>query len=291
MKPSSFALLAATALAPLPLSIARAQNTAWDSAAAILKTQHLATGGYHRYNFPRRDIALHVGDASVAVPLALGSWIGMSGTPARAMAMGDLVVTNQELAPLLAELSKQHVGVMAMHDHLAGEEPRLTYVHFHAMGKATDIATRLEAALARTATPRPPVAAMPTRLTIDTARVFKALGIRGNASGSVASPSVVLVPGKVTLHGVTLVPAMAYGTPINIQMIDSSRVLANGDFAVLERKVQPVIDALAAHGITVTAVHNHLVGSVPTIYYIHFWKDGPMGETLTGLRAAIDAAR
>src|SRR5256885_106569 len=83
-------------------------------------------------------------------------------------------------------------------------------------------ATRLDAALARTATPRPPAAASPARLTIDTTRVFTALGIRGNASGSVAQPSVVLVPGKVTMHGETLVPAMAYGTPINVQMIDSS---------------------------------------------------------------------
>jgi uncharacterized protein DUF1259 len=278
-------------LALTPLCAATAQTTAWDSAATILKTQHLSTGGYHRYNFPRRDITLHVGDANVAVPLALGSWVGMSGTPARAMAMGDLVVTTAELQPLLAELQKQGVGVMAMHDHLVGEDPRLTYVHFHVTGKATDIASKLDAALSRTATPRPPAAASPARLTIDTARVFSALGIRGNASGNVASPSVVLVPGKVTMHGQTLVPAMAYGTPINVQMVDSSRVLANGDFAVLERKVQPVIDALAAHGITVTAVHNHLVGSQPTIYYIHFWKDGPMGETLSGLRAALDAAR
>jgi hypothetical protein len=279
------------ALVLAPFGAMSAQASGWDSAATILKTQHIATAGYHRYNLPRRDIALRVGNVSVAVPLALGSWIGMSGTPARAMAMGDLVVTTQELQPLLAELQKQGVGVMAMHDHLVGEEPRLTYVHFHVAGKATAIASKLDAALAHTATPRPPTAASPARLTIDTARVFNALGIRGNASGNVASPSVVLVPGKVTMHGETLVPAMAYGTPINIQLVDSSRVLANGDFAVLDRKVQPVIDALAAHGITVTAVHNHLVGSQPTIYYIHFWKDGPMGETLTGLRAALDAAK
>lgn len=272
-------------------AIAGAQTTGWDSAATILQTQHVATGGYHRYNFPRRDITLRVGGATVAVPLALGSWVGMSGTPAKAMAMGDLVVTNQELAPLLDELHKQGVGVMAMHDHLVGEDPRLTYVHFHAMGTATQIATRMSAVLARTATPRPPAAASPARLTIDTARVFTALGIRGNATGSVAPMSVVLVPGTVTMHGDTLVGAMAYSTPINIQMIDSNRVLANGDFAVLERKVQPVIDALAAHGITVTAVHNHLVGSEPTIYYIHFWKDGGLNETLTGLRAALDAAK
>jgi hypothetical protein len=93
------------------------------------------------------------------------------------------------------------------------------------------------------------------------------------------------------MHGKTVVPAQAYGTPVNVQMVDASRYVATGDFSVLEGRVQPVISALAANGITATAVHSHLVGETPKIYYIHFWADGAPQAVLTGLRAALDAGR
>ena len=113
--------------------------------------------------------------------------------------------------------------------------------------------------------------------------------IRSN--GNVAQLSFMLVPGGVTMHGESVDPALAYGSPVNIQFVDSSRAVATGDFAVLERGVDPVLDALAANGITATAVHSHLVGEEPRIYYIHFWADGRAADVLRGLRAAVDAGR
>ena len=93
------------------------------------------------------------------------------------------------------------------------------------------------------------------------------------------------------MHGRTVVPALGYGSPVNVQMVDSTRVVATGDFAVLGTKVRGVVDALATHGITATAVHSHLINEMPTLYYIHFWADGRPADVLPGLRAAIDAAR
>jgi len=95
----------------------------------------------------------------------------------------------------------------------------------------------------------------------------------------------------VTLHGRPVSPALGYGTPINIQVVEPGRAVATGDFAVLGSKVAPVLEALTAHGITATALHSHLVDAEPTIYYMHFWADGPLPEVLRGLRAALDAAR
>jgi len=264
---------------------------AWDSVGRILEAPGVETGGYHRYNLPRRDITLKVGDVTVAPALALGAWAGFSGEPANATMMGDLVLTAAELRPVLAELANQRIDVTAIHNHLAGEEPQITYVHFHAQGGAIDLGTRLERALALTGTPRPVAAGPPQPVTIDTAGVFRTLGLSGRAQGNVAQVSTVLVPGVVTMHGRALTAALAYGSPINIQVVGPALAVATGDLAVLGPKVDPVLDAFATHGITATAVHSHLIGESPAIYYIHFWAEGTLAEVTGGLRAALDAGR
>jgi hypothetical protein len=263
----------------------------WDSVGRILQTSGLATGGYYRYTWPRRDVTLRIGDVTVSPALALGAWAGFSGDATDATMMGDLVLTSGEVKPVLAELARLQIEVTAIHNHLAGEDPKITYVHFHADGNALELAGRLDRVLARTSAPRPvaPAAAQP--VTIDTALVFNTLGLRGRAQGAVAQVSVVLVPGTVTMHGRTVTPALGYGTPINIQVVSPDRAVATGDFTVLAAKVAPVFDALTAHGITVTALHSHLVGEEPRLYYMHFWADGSLTDMLRGLRAALDAAK
>lgn len=263
----------------------------WDSVGRILKTSGTLTSSYYRYGWPRRDITLRIGDVTVSPALALGAWAGFSGDPAAATMMGDLVLTSGELKPVLAELARQRIGVTAIHDHLAGEDPEITYVHFHGEGNAVELAVRLDHVLSLTAAPRPVVAAPPAPVTIDTAQVFGTLGLRGRAQGAVVQLSTVLVPGTVTMDGRTVTPALGYGTPINIQDLGAGRAVATGDFSVVGSKVSPVFEALTSHGITVTAMHSHLVGDEPKIYYMHFWADGSLPEVLRGLRAALDAAR
>ena len=279
------------AASPNVLSAQSDLGVVWDSVGSILQAPGTLTGGYRRYNLPRRDITLRVGDVTVAPSLALGAWAGFGGTPTDAAMMGDLVLINAELKPVLAELARQRLEVTAIHNHLTGEEPRIIYVHFHGQGRATDIASRLNHVLALTATQRPVTASSPKPVMIDTAMVFRALGTSGKAQGDVAQVSFILVPGRVTMQGRTVVPALGYGSPVNIQMVDSSRAVATGDFAVLGTKVGGVLNALATHDITATAVHSHLIGEQPPIYYIHFWADGRPADVLRGLRAAVDAAR
>ena len=262
----------------------------WDSVGRILQTSGSATGGYYRYGWPRRDLTLRIGDVTVSPALALGAWAGFGGDTADATMMGDLVLTSGELKPVLAELARQRIAVTAIHNHLVGEAPKITYVHFQAEGNALELGRRLDRVLALTGAPRPVAAAPPQPVTIDTALVFNTLGLRGRAQGAVAQVSTVLVPGTVTMHGRPVTPALGYGSPINIQVVGPGRAVATGDFAVLGSKVAPVLEALTAHGITATAVHSHLVDELPTIYYMHFWADGPLPDVLRGLRAALDAA-
>lgn len=278
------------ALCPLAAGAQAGSPTAWDSVAQILRAPDALAGGYHRYSLPRRDITLRVGDVTVAPALALGSWAGFSGEPSDATMMGDLVLTAAELKPVLAELARQRIGVTAVHNHLAGETPPITYVHYHADGPALDLARRLDQVLARTATPRPVAAAASAPVRIDTTLVFRALGRSGRAQGDVAQLSFVLVPGTVTLDGRTLNAAMAYGSPVNVQQVGPGRAVATGDFAVTGDKVGGVLAALAAHDVTATAVHTHLIDESPRVYYVHFWADGPLAAVLQGVKAGLDAA-
>jgi hypothetical protein len=263
----------------------------WDSVGRILKTSGALTGGYYRYGWPRRDLTLRIGDVTVSPALAHGAWAGFSGDPTDATMMGDLVLTSDELKPVLAELARQRIAVTAIHNHLVGEQPQIIYVHFHGRGNALELAVRFDRVLALTGAPRPVTVAPPQPVTIDTALVFGTLGLAGRAQGAVAQISTVLVPGTVTMHGRPVTPALGYGTPINIQAVGPDRAVAAGDFAVLAAKLAPVLEALTAHGITATALHSHLVEDEPRIYYMHFWADGPLPDVLRGLRAALDAAR
>jgi hypothetical protein len=290
MRARTIALTIVVIAAPLLLP-AQAATGSWSEVARILQSPEVATGGYHRYNFPRRDVTLQVGDVTVSPMLALGGWAGFSGKPASAMMMGDLVVLASELKPALAELARQRLSATAIHNHLAGERPSITYIHFHGDGEASDLARRLDRVIAVTAAPRPVTTTSPAAVTIDTALVFRTMGTSGRAAGNVAQLSYMLIKGAVTMHGKPLVPALAVGSPVNVQMVDSKRAVATGDFAVSEAYVEPVVNALATHGITATAVHSHLVGETPRVYYIHFWADGALPDVLTGLKAAVDAAR
>ena len=285
------AALALSAVLPGPAAAQGPVTPPWDTVATILETPAVPLAGYVRYNFPRRDFTARMGGVALAVPLAAGAWAGFAGTARDAVVMGDLVVTRDELGPVETELLRQQIDVTGIHDHLVGEGPRLAYVHFHAEGKAVELARRLDSVLARTGTPRPVAAVAAPPVTIDTALVFRELGQSGHAQGNLAQLAFQLVTKRVRWHGHTLVPALAYGTPVNIQAVNPSRAVATGDFAVLESRVEGVLRAMTSHGIVAEALHTHMVGETPPIYFIHFWADGPLADVVRGLKAALDAAR
>jgi len=273
------------------LSAQQPLDQTWEEVTAILQSPPVDAGGYVRFNFPRKDLAVHVGDVAIPAPFALTSWVGFDGPPDSAAAMGDLVVTAAELGPVLAELAHQSVEVTAVHNHLVGEEPQVTYIHFHLMGPATRTAGALDAALRQTGTQRPVIPAAAGPVTIDSGAVFAALGKHGKASGAMAQVGFVLVPGAVTMHGRPVLPALGYASPINVLQVSASRAVATGDFAVTAGQLPRLLSALAANGLTATAVHHHLVGEEPKIYFVHFWGDAPLTELLGALRAALDATK
>src|ERR1051325_7847881 len=268
-----------------------AQQTVWDSVGRVLQSSPVQSAGYMRFNFPRRDLTLKIGDVTLSPRLALGGGGGFTRTGTRAMVMGDLVLTLQELLPVEAAIDSQHLAILGVHNHLTGESPAVMYLHFHGTGAAVDLARRLDRVLARTQTPRGVAGPATAPVTIDTSQVFAALGAHGSASGAVAQLGFVLIRGNVVLRDDTIPPALAAGSPVNIQAVTAQRYVATGDFAVYQDRVQPVINALSGHGITATAVHNHLQSENPPVYFIHFWGDAAPAALLAGIRAALDAGK
>ena len=285
MKPVFAALAVVFVPALLP-----AQEAVWDSVGRVLQSSPVPAAGYTRFNFPRRDLTLKMGDNTIS-RLALGAWAGFTGSGKHAMVMGDLVVTLTELLPVEAAIDSQHLAILGVHNHLTGESPTIMYVHFHGTGPAVELARRLDRVLAKTQTPRGVAGPATAPVTIDTAQVFTALGAHGTASGAVAQLGFVLIKGNVVMRGDTIPPALAAGSPVNIQALAADRYVATGDFAVYQDRVQPVISALTEHGITATAVHNHLQSENPPIYFIHFWGDAAPADLLVGIKAALDAGR
>lgn len=288
---ASWCLVLALMLLTRPVSGQQPLDQTWKAIAAILQSPPVDAGGYVRFNFPRTDLTVRMGDVVIPAPFALTGWVGFDGAPDSASAMGDLVVTAAELGPVLAELARQSVEVTAVHNHLAGEEPQVIYIHFHLMGPAARTAHALDAALQLTGLPRPVMPAAAAAVTIDSAAVFTALGKHGKASGAMAQVGFVLVPGAVTMHGRSVLPALGYASPVNVLQVSANRAVATGDFAVTAGQLPHLLSALAANGVTATALHHHLVGEEPKIYFVHFWGDAPLADLLRALRAALDATR
>jgi hypothetical protein len=287
----TLALLAWLAMASSGASAQVPADSSWIRAGNVLQTPPADGGGYVRYNFPRTDLKVMIDSVTIATGMAFTSWAGFAGPPSQASMMGDLVLLPSELGPVQVGLAKEMIETSAVHNHLVGELPGVVYLHFHASGKAEELAERLDRVLRLTGTPRPVQPAAANPVTIDSAAIFKALGKSGRARGSVAQVSFVLVPDTVRMHGTRLTPALAYASPINIQQVTPTRAVATGDFAVLAPQLQPLLRALAGHGITATAVHTHLAGEEPTVYFVHFWGDAPLADLLRGLRAVLDAGR
>jgi hypothetical protein len=249
-------------------------------------------GGVHRYGWPRTDLRVTVRGVAVEPALALGSWAGFqaTGNGDETVAMGDLVLLGSEVNPVVAELQSNGIEILAIHNHLIDETPRLLYVHFHARGEAAALARSLKAALGKTRTPlsalAPKTPAKPGEAeeagfeTIQTV-----LGRRGTLSGHVLQVGVPRA-GRIEEGGMEMPPGMGMATALNFEMV-GSRAAATGDFVLLADEVNPVVRELQSHGLSVTALHSHMLREEPRLFFLHFWGVGPPEKISEGLKAAL----
>ncbi len=244
--------------------------------------------GVRRYGFPRSDLHVQLDGVAIKPALALGSWVAFQPMGTNAMVMGDLVLTPEEVNPVMSELLKGGIRVTAVHNHLLRSTPQTIYMHVMGRGDPAHLAASLHAALALSRTPlQPAAAAAPAALDLDTAAIDRIIGGRGKANGGVYQFTIPRAE-KIVEDGMAEGASMGTGTGINFQPLGGGRAAATGDFVLLDSEVDPVMRALRSNGIEITALHSHMLGEQPTIYFMHFWGVGPASQLATGLRAALD---
>ncbi|MEO7503464.1 MAG: DUF1259 domain-containing protein, partial [Gemmatimonadaceae bacterium] len=244
----------------------------------------------YKFGFPRSDLDVRVGTVKLMPALALGSWVAFLPIGAtQAMVMGDLVLKETEIGPVLRALQGGGVEQTALHNHLRGESPHVMYMHIMAHGNPSRIARGIRTALDVTGTPQPAGApsAPPTAVELDTAGIARALGRAGKVNGGVYQVSVPRAE-LVRADGVVIPPSMGVATAINIQPTGGGRAVATGDFVLLAAEVNRVIGALRNGGIEVTALHSHMLDESPRLLFMHFWASDDAVVIARGLRAALD---
>ena len=261
----------------------------WEGVAQALGRAGEERDGVYRVSFPRTDLNIRAGGVRLRAGLALTSWVAFQPARGRAMMMGDLVLTPNELAPVASRLVEGNIEITSVHNHLAGEQPRMMYIHFHGHGDARGMAATLRNALAATSTPLGTPGASNARASatgLDVGGLSKILGSSGTERGGVVNFSIPRAE-KLTGGGVTLGPRMGVATAINFQA-EGSGAVTTGDFVLTASEVQPVIRALREQGIEVTALHNHMLDDQPRLFFLHFWGRASAEMLARGLRAALD---
>lgn len=259
----------------------------WKVVDSVLGRSGNLQGETYRVGFPRNDLHVTVGAVTVRPSLALGSWVAFKQTAdSTVMLMGDLVLLESEVAPVIDALQRGGIEQTALHNHLAHEVPHVVYLHIGGRGRAIALATAVHEALGATKTP-PPATTPPPPLGLDTVQIGHVLGFHGRANGGVYQVSVPRAE-AVTVDGIEVPPAMGVATAINIQASGANTAVATGDFVLIASEVNPVLRALRANGIAVTALHSHMLNETPRLLFMHFWGDGDVMKVARGLRAALD---
>lgn len=276
-------------LIALLLSAEAEAATNWQSVdAAMGRAGAVQAGDVHRYSFPRSDLAVTLDGVRIKPALALGSWLAFREMGDRTEVMGDLVLTQEEVNPVLSRLLEGGLTITALHNHLLRSDPGTMYMHVHGIGDAVRLAASLRQALSASHTPTGAAApASPQTLSLDTKALDATLGAQGKIAGGTYQFSFPRAE-QITEEGMPVPPALGLATAINFQPTTGSRAVATGDFVMIGPEVPAVIGELRRHGIEITALHNHLAGEQPRLFFMHFWGNDDAGRLAQGLRAALD---
>jgi hypothetical protein len=246
------------------------------------------TGDVYKVSYPRTDLHVSVKGVAIKPGLALGSWAAFSGTDDNAMVMGDLVLLEDELNPVMDKLRSAGFEITAVHNHLFDETPHVLYMHYMGHGSATQLATSLKGALAVSKTPleKPAAAAEEPTPPAWVKSVEESVGRKGTFKGGVLSFGVPRTD-EITMNGMTIPPAAGVAESINFQEAGTGNVATTGDFVLTASEVNPVIAELRTHEIFVTALHSHMLTEEPRLFFMHFWAVGTPQAVGGGIKAAL----
>jgi hypothetical protein len=273
-------------------SAANAQEIDWKKVdEAIGRSAAVVSGDVHRYAFPRSDLNVTLDGVTIRPALALGGWTAFKPMHGGVMIMGDLVLLETEINPVMLKLIQNGAEITAVHNHLLRSSPATFYMHVGGHGDPVKLATAIRTALAESKTPLTPPAppAAQPAIDLDTAQLDQIVGVKGQANGGVYQ---FAVPRRdpVSESGVQLSPVGPLGvaTAIGFQSTGDSKAAITGDFVLTGEEVNPVIQALRSNGIEVTALHSHMLDEQPRLFFMHFWANDDALKLARGLRSALD---
>lgn len=245
-----------------------------------------------KVNVPRNDLHMKVAGVSLPTPFGFGGWFAITkGDGGHDVLMGDLVLTQEEVNPVMSALLDHGLEVTALHNHFFWDEPRLFYMHVHGHGQALDLAKEIKPALdlIEHGAPAPPASANSSapKIALDTAKIAKIVGHEGEQSGAVYKITVGRDDLSVKEMGATINARMGLNTWAAFAGTDADAEVA-GDIAMLGPEANPTLKALRVHGLDVVAIHQHMIGTDPPIIFLHYWAEGPADKLATGFKAALD---
>ncbi len=248
-------------------------------------------GGVHKYGLPRSDLKITVDGVAVKPALALGSWLGFMPMGDGSMVMGDLVLTETEIEPVMKRLIDDGIEITAIHNHLLRTSPAVFYMHVGGRGDPVKLAQTLHAGLALSQTPLAPAApaAAPAAIDLDIAAIDSALQAKGVINGGVYQLNIPRAE-TISEGGMAIPPSLGTAIAINFQPTGGGRAAITGDFVLLGKEVNPVLKAMRSNGIEVTALHSHMIDDSPHLFFMHFWANDDLNKLTHGLRAALDLA-
>jgi Domain of Unknown Function (DUF1259) len=278
-------------LATLFAGSALAQEIDWKKVdTALGRTGADMPGGVHRYGLPRSDLNVTVDGVTIKPALALGGWVAFEPAHGGAMVMGDLVLTESETKPVMTKLLEGGLEITALHNHLLRANPATFYMHVGGHGDPAKMAETIRAAVALSKTPAESgqAASAPAAAPdLPTAQLDEILGVKGKATGGVYQFSV---PRRdpIKESGMNVPGAMGSANAINFQPTGQGKAAITGDFVVTADEVNPLIRALRAGEIEVTAIHSHMLNEQPRLFFVHFWANDDAVKLAKGIRAALD---
>src|SRR3982751_5117963 len=270
---------------------ATAQDVDWQKVDDAFGRKPAVSDDVHRYGFPRTDLTVTLDGVTIKPALALGGWVAFAPMQGQAMVMGDLVLLESEINPVMLKLIEGGLEITAVHNHLLRANPATFYMHVGGHGDPEKIATAIVQALQSSKTPLAPPTppAQQPAVELDTAQLDQIIGAKGQANGGIYQFGV---PRRDAIQegGMEITPAgpMGVATAINFQPTGGGKAAITGDFVLTGEEVNPVIKELRASGIEVTAIHSHMLDEQPRLIFMHFWANDDAVKLAKGLRAALD---
>jgi hypothetical protein len=271
-------------------ALAKAADIDWKKVDAALGKTAAVSGEVHRYGLPRSDLKVTLDGVDIKPALALGGWVAFAPVHGEAMVMGDLVLLDTEITPVMTRLLEGGLDITAIHNHILRASPATFYMHVGGHGDPEKMATVIRSALSVSKTPFDPpatTAGPAPAVDLDTAKLDEIIGVKGNAVGGVYQFGVPRRDPPME-SGMPVNGPLGGANAINFQPTGNGKAAITGDFLVTGNEVNPLIRALRAGDIEVTAIHSHMLDEQPRMFFIHFWANDDAMKLARGVRAALE---